>query len=146
MSPQELAALKLLTTRQLLDTIDENEPTFNTYVTATEKATRALGGESTKWDEEDHEVEVRRLRAYAENIKFCGELIEQRNGLRGEQMIRPDDTPVTLTLVQDTKVTMARVKAKMELALVLIRENFARVAREKATLKANIEEEARSLA
>ena len=73
MSPQELAALKLLTTRQLLDTIDENEPTFNKYATATEKATKALGGESTKWDEQDHEVEVIRLRAYAENIKFCGE-------------------------------------------------------------------------
>ena len=146
MSPQELAALKLQTTRELLETIDENEPTFNEYYVSMEKATKALGGDSTKYEEQDHDVEVVRLRAYSENIKFCGELVEQRVGLRGEQMIRPDDTPVTVILVRDTKVIMDRVKAKMELALVLIKENFTRVAREKAALKASIEEEARSVA
>ena len=144
MSPQELAALKLLTTRQLLDRIAENEPLFNEYAIATEKATKALSEESTKWDEQDHETEVTRLRAYAENIKFCGEIVAQRNGLRGEQMIQANDTPVTQTLVQDTEVTLSRIKTKMDLALTSIRSNLARVAREKATLKANLEEEARS--
>ena len=61
-------------------------------------------------------------------------------------MVQANDTPVTQTLVQDTAVTLARVKTKMDLALTFIRTNLARVTRERATLKANIEEEARSVA
>ena len=143
MSPQELAALKTSTTRQLLDRIVENEPLFDEYSLATEKALKGLNGESTKWDEQDHETEVTRLRAYAEDVKFCGEIVAERLGLRGEQMIQANDTPVTQTLVQNTEVTLARVKAKMDMALTSIRSNLARVAKEKATLKVEMEEEAR---
>jgi hypothetical protein len=143
MSPEELASLKTSTTRELLDRIAEYEPLFDEYFLSTEKASKDLKGESTKWDEQDHETEVTRLRAYAEDIKFCGEIVGERLGLRGEQMIQANDTPVTQIVIQDVEVTLARVKTKMDMGLTSIRTNLARVAKEKATLKAEMEEEAR---
>ena len=87
MSPEELQELKMSTTAKLLDRIAVNEPLFNTLVTSMEKLSKELTGESTKWDLADHDTEVVKLRAYSEDLKFCGEIIESRVGLLGTDMI-----------------------------------------------------------
>ena len=77
MSPEELDSLKASTTFKLLDRITVYEPLFNALLVSTEKLSKDLTGEATKWDMTDHKQEVGKLRAYAEDLKFCGEIIEK---------------------------------------------------------------------
>ena len=91
MSPKDWIKLRATTMVALRKRARENETRFNTLAASTEKLLKALSGESTQWENSDHEQEVDKLRQYAEDLNAIGEIILERKGRTGPQMVDIND-------------------------------------------------------
>ena len=144
MSPEQFNKLKASTTFILRKRGRDNEPVFNDLVLSTEKLSRGLSGESTQWDNTDHEQEVDKLRGYAEDLCATGDIILERKGWTVQQLIQVDDTPVAEDLANTIREMLTRVKTKLEIALASVKANLSRQMKEKARFRIEIEENARA--
>ena len=122
----------------------DNETRFNALVMSTGRLSKALSGESTQWENLDHEQEVDKLRQYAEDLNAIGEIILERKGRTGLQLVDINDQPVAEDMANRARELITRVETKMEMTLQIVKDNLSRQVKEKAKFMVEAEENARA--